>query len=164
MLLQHITGAAPAAIMRNEADVPMVKIAPGISVQLLQVDFDHNIRVTRSLLDPGLKLRKHVHTGFVYAWTLSGSWKYLEYPEVNVANSYLYEPAGSAHTLAVSPDSKEAADVIFIVHGSNIEYDEEGKFHCVTDAEAIARAYLLACRELGLPRPKVIGLPDGWEA
>lgn len=164
MQMQHITGAAPAAIMRNEADVPMVKIGPGISVQLLQVDFDHNIRVTRALLEPGVKLRKHAHTGFVHAWTLSGSWKYMEYPEVNVANSYLYEPAGSAHTLLVPPESKVAADVIFIVHGSNIEYDEDGNFHCVTDAAAIAGAYLQACRELGLPRPNVIGLPDGWEA
>ena len=164
MQMQHITGAAPAAIMRNEADVPMVKIGPGISVQLLQVDFNHNIRVTRSLLEPGLRLRKHLHTGFVYAWTLAGSWKYLEYPEVNVANSYLYEPAGSAHTLLVLPESKEPADVIFIVNGSNIEYDEDGKYAGVTDAEAIARAYLRSCRELGLPRPDVIGLPDGWEA
>ena len=162
--MMRLPGAEiPAAILRGERDLPMVKIGPGLSVQLQQVDFDHNIRVTRALLDPGVRLRKHIHTGHVFAWTLAGTWKYIEYPESSVANSYLYEPAGSAHTLLVPEDSTEPADVIFIVHGSNLELDDRDNIVGVTDAAAIARAYLLACRELGLPRPPVIGLPEDWE-
>ncbi len=164
MLMQLPAGAIPAAILRKEADLPMVKIGDGVAIQLLQVDFDHNIRVTRALLDPGLKLRTHIHTGHVFAWTLAGTWKYLEYPESSEANSYLYEPAGSAHTLVVPDDSTQPADVIFIVHGSNLELGSEGALEGATDAAQIARAYLRSCKEMGLPRPDVIGLPEGWEA
>jgi len=163
MLISPSRIGIPAAILRNERDLPMVKIAPGISIQLQQVDFDHNIRVTRALLDPGVRLRTHIHTGHVFAWTLRGTWKYIEYPQSSEANGYLYEPAGSTHTLVVPEDSKEPADVVFIVHGTNVELGPDGQVEGLTDAAAIARAYLAACKELGLPRPQVIGLPDDWQ-
>jgi 2,4'-dihydroxyacetophenone dioxygenase len=163
MITRDTHAGIPAAILRQESDLPMVRIGPGVAIQLLQVDFDHNIRVTRARLDPGLRLRTHVHTGHVYAWTVSGTWHYLEYPESSRANAYLYEPAGSRHTLHVPEDSPEPADVIFIVHGSNVELGATGEFEGATSAMDIARAYLQACRELGLPRPDVIGLPPGWE-
>ena len=86
--------------MRGADDVPMVRIGPGVSIQYLQVDLQRDIRVTRAQLEPGLKLRRHTHTGHVFAWTLGGSWLYTEYPQdVNVAGCYLYEEAGSSHTL-----------------------------------------------------------------
>ena len=163
VLIQHPAGEIPAAILRKEADLPMVKIGEGVAIQLLQVDLDHNIRITRALLSPGLRLRTHLHTGHVYAWTLSGTWKYIEYPESSQANSYLYEPAGSSHTLLVPPESKVPADVIFIVHGTNIELDAQSKMEGATDAATIARAYLKGCKDQGLPRPDIIGLPKNWE-
>ena len=163
MLMQHPAGEIPAAILRKEADLPMVKIGEGVRVQVLQIDLDHNIRITRALLDPGLRLRTHIHTGHVFAWTLAGTWKYIEYPEASEANSYLYEPAGSTHTLVVPEDSPVPADVIFIVHGTNIELGATGEFEGATDAAAIARAYLRGCKERGLPRPDIIGLPKDWE-
>ena len=134
MLSPSPVAEIPAAILRKTGDLPMVKIGPGVSIQLLQVDFDHNIR------------------------------KYLEYPESSESNSYLYEPACSAHTLHVPKDSPVPADVIFIVHGSNIELGAGGEYEGATDAMAIARAYLNGCKEQGLPRPRVIGLPLDWEA
>jgi hypothetical protein len=63
----------------------------------------------------------------------------------------------------VPPESKEPADVIFIVHGSNIELGATGVFEGATDAATIARVYLRSCKELGLPRPDIIGLPKNWE-
>lgn len=156
------SGLVPAAILRQASDLPLVEIGPGVALQLLQVDFDHNIRVTRARLAPGVRLRTHIHTGHVFAWTVSGSWHYLEYPQSSQANSYLYEPAGSRHTLHVPDDSAEPADVIFIVHGSNIELGPSGEIEGATSAMDIARAYLEACRAQGLPRPDVIGLPPDW--
>ncbi|MGR8949140.1 MAG: 2,4'-dihydroxyacetophenone dioxygenase family protein [Gammaproteobacteria bacterium] len=163
MLMNHGSAVIPAAILRQESDLPMVEISPGVAIQLLQVDFDHNTRVTRAQLAPGLKLRTHIHTGHVFAWTLAGTWHYLEYPENSEANSYLYEPAGSIHTLYVPEDSTQPADVIFIVHGSNIELGATGEVEGATSAMDIARAYLRACQEKGIPRPDVIGLPPDWE-
>ena len=163
MLPNHHSAAIPAAILRQESDLPMVEIAPGVAIQLLQVDFDHNIRVLRAQLAPGLRLCTHIHTGHVFAWTISGRWHYLEYPESSEANSDLYEPAGSIHTLHVPEDSTEPADVIFIVHGSNIELGATTEIEGATSAMDIARAYLQACQEQGISRPNVIGLPHDWE-
>ena len=162
-MLQHAAGSIPAAILRQEQDLPFVPFAPGVSIALLQVDFDHNIRITRARLEPGVRFRQHLHTGHVFAWTVSGTWKYLEYERSSTANSYLYEPAGSCHTLVVPADSKEVADVIFIVHGSNVELGVNGEYEGVTDAAQIARAYLRGVKDAGLPRPDVIGLPPDWE-
>jgi hypothetical protein len=53
--------------------------------------------------------------------------------------------------------------VIFIVHGSNIELGPNSEIEGATDAAQIARAYLRGIKELGLPRPNVIGLPADWE-
>ena len=57
----------------------------------------------------------------------------------------------------------ELTDVIFIVHGSNIELGPQDEFEGFTDAAQIARAYLRGVNELGLPRPDVIGMPADWE-
>ena len=149
----------PRALLRDVGDLPMVRLGPGVSLQLLQVDLDHNIRVTRVLFEPGLALGKHKHTGHVHAWTLSGSWKYTEYPEVNVAGSYLFEPAGAAHTLVVPANNAETTEVLFVVHGSNLELDADDSIRSVTDARGLCELYLRTCKELGLPRPDVIGLP-----
>jgi len=137
----------------------MVRIAPLICLQLLQVDLEHNMRVTRVLFEPGLAMGMHRHTGCAHAWTLSGSWKYIEYPEVNIAGSYLFEPAGSAHTLIVPKENTSVTEVLFIVHGSNLELAEDGTIALVVDAHSISELYLRSCKALGLARPNVIGLP-----
>lgn len=46
-------------------------------------------------------------------------------------------PAGSQQTLVVPQDSKKPADVVFIVHGSNLGLG--GAFEAATHAAAIAR-------------------------
>ena len=66
--------------------------------------------------------------------TFSGSWRYLEYPEVNTAGSYLYEPAGSIHTLHVPPTNRETTDVWFAIRGANLNLDEQGNVESVWDA------------------------------
>lgn len=154
------TEEAPRALLRDVKDLPMVKVAPGASLQLLQVDLEHNIRVSRALFEPGFRVGAHRHTGYVHAWTLSGLWKYIEYPEVNIAGSYLFEPSGSTHTLVVPAENTEVTEVLFVVHGSNLELaDDMTTIRAVSDAHSICDLYLKTCSELGLPRPKVIGLP-----
>lgn len=69
----------------------------------------------RARFQPGLTIQRHKHTGEVFAFTLKGSWKYFEYPEVNTAGSYLYEPAGSIHTLHVPATNTEVTDVWFAI-------------------------------------------------
>ncbi len=147
----------PTAIHRGETDLPFVDIGDGSDMQLLQVDIEAGLWVVRTRFQPGYEVQTHKHTGPVFAFTLSGSWKYREYPEVNTAGSYLYEPAGSVHTLTVPTENTEVTDVFFAIYGANLNLDEEGNVTSVWDAAFIRDGYFLLCEAAGLERPDVIG-------
>ena len=113
--------------------------------------------INRNRFQPGTTIPRHKHTGEVFAVTFSGSWKYLEYPEVNTAGSYLFEPAGSIHTLTVPETNTEITDVWFAIRGANLNLDDDGNVVSVVDAQVVRDVYLAMCEERGLPRPNVIG-------
>jgi 2,4'-dihydroxyacetophenone dioxygenase len=150
--------AIPTAILRGESDLPFVSLGDGSTLQLLQVDVDQGLWVIRTRFTPGMTVDTHKHTGSVLAFTLSGSWKYLEYPnDVNRAGSYLFEPAGSVHTLHVPADNEEITDVFFAIHGANLNLDAEGNVTTVIDAGGIRDFYFAMCEADGHGRPPVIG-------
>ena len=99
----------------------------------------------------------HKHTGEVFAFTIAGSWKYLEYPEVNRAGSYLYEPAGSVHTLHVPEDNEELTDVWFAIYGANLNLAPTTTSRSVIDAGFIRDVYVALCDAQGFAPPNVIG-------
>ena len=148
----------PAALHRGERELPFVTFMEGLDIQLLQASVENGLWVVRTRFSPGVTLPRHRHTGEVFAVTFSGSWRYLEYPEVNTAGSYLYEPAGSIHTLHVPPTNKEITDVWFAVRGANLNLDEQGNVASVWDAGYLIDVYLDLCRTAGHPRPVVIGV------
>src|SRR4051795_3008177 len=147
----------PKALHRGQSDLPFVALGDGTHLQLLQVDVEGGLWVIRTKFEPGVTVPTHKHTGEVFAFTLTGSWKYLEYPEVNTAGSYLYEPAGSVHTLHFPDTNAETTDVWFVLHGANLNLDAEGNVESVLDASAALEVYRAACRDSGLPEPEVIG-------
>lgn len=149
--------AIPKALHRGESELPFVDIGDGSLLQLLQVDIEQGLWVVRTRFNPGYVVQTHKHTGAVYAFTISGRWHYKEYPEVNTAGSYLYEPAGSVHTLTVPADNTEVTDVWFAIQGANLNLDEDGNVVSVFDAQYILDGYLLLCEAAGLGRPDVIG-------
>jgi 2,4'-dihydroxyacetophenone dioxygenase len=148
----------PIALHRGENDLPWVSLGDGSELQLLQCDVEAGLWVIRTRFNPGYLVQTHKHTGEVFAFTISGSWKYLEYPEVNTAGSYLFEPAGSVHTLTVPEDNEGVTDVWFAIRGANLNLDAEGNVTSVIDAGTIRDFYLASCEAQGLPRPPVIGL------
>jgi hypothetical protein len=93
----------------------------------------------------------------VHAVTFSGRWKYKEYPEVNTGGSYLFEPAGSIHTLTVPADVEGLTDVWFAVQGANLDLDADGNVTSVVDATTVRDGYFALCEAYGLGRPDVIG-------
>jgi 2,4'-dihydroxyacetophenone dioxygenase len=150
--------AIPTAMLRGEDELPFVDLGDGSTMQLLQVDIDLGLWVVRTKFQPGMTVPTHKHTGTVYAFTLSGSWKYLEYPDdVNVAGSYLFEPAGSVHTLHVPEANTEITDVFFAIHGANLNLDASGNVETVIDAGGILEIYVAMCEAAGHERPRVIG-------
>ncbi len=147
----------PQALHRGEEELPFVNLGDGTHLQLLQVNIELGLWVIRSKFEPGTTVPTHKHTGEVFAFTRSGSWKYLEYPEVNVAGSYLYEPAGSVHTLTVPEENTELTDVWFAIYGANLNLDADGNVEMVIDAGLVRDTYFAMCEAEGLGRPPVIG-------
>jgi quercetin dioxygenase-like cupin family protein len=147
---------ARRAIHRGESDLPFVPFAEGVNVQLLQVDLDQGLWIVRTRFQPGVTIQTHRHTGCVFAVTLAGSWKYVEYADVNTAGSYLFEPAGSVHTLTVPADQDGETDVWFAIYGANLNLGADGNVETVLDAETVYGLYLAGCRAQGIPSPAVI--------
>lgn len=148
----------PRALHRGQSDLPFVTVDEGVELQVLQVDLDNNLWIIRNRFQPGVKVQRHRHTGPVFAFTNAGSWKYEEYPEVNTAGSYLFEPAGSVHTLTVPETNTEVTDVWFSMNGANLNLDVNGNVEMVIDAQITVDFYVAMCEAGGHGRPAVIGL------
>ena len=147
----------PKAMHRGENENPFVALGDGTHLSLLQVDVEAGLWVIRTKFEPGVTVPTHKHTGEVFAFTISGSWKYLEYPEVNVAGSYLYEPAGSVHTLTVPEENDGLTDVWFAIYGANLNLGADGSVESVVDAFLVRDSYFALCEANGHGRPNVIG-------
>jgi len=146
----------PKALHRGESELPFVALGDGTHLQLLQVDVEAGLWVIRTKFEAGVVVPTHKHTGEVFAFTLTGSWKYAEYPEVNLPGSYLYEPAGSVHTLTVPAENDGMTDVWFAIYGANLNLDADGNVESVFDGPGTLEAYYLLAEAEGFPRPKVL--------
>jgi 2,4'-dihydroxyacetophenone dioxygenase len=151
-------GVVPTAVHRGQDQLPFVTFPDSVRMQLLQVDLANGVWIVRSLFPPGVTVQTHKHTGNVYAFTQSGRWHYLESPEaVNTAGSYLFEPAGSVHTLHVPPDNVGDTDVWFVINGANLNLDTEGNVEAVIDAASVLAGYRKLCAsEHGVSDPPVV--------
>jgi 2,4'-dihydroxyacetophenone dioxygenase len=101
---------------------------------------------------PGAQLGVHYHVGTVRGYTLRGHWRYLEHDWVAKPGTFIYEPAGEAHTLVVTDDSPEPALIMFMVEGGLIYLDNpvDGEFAAYEDgfsALELCRSYY---RDAGL--------------
>ena len=147
----------PVSFHRGETALPFVPYQEGVTFQLLQVDLNNSLWVIRVRFEPGVTIQRHRHTGDVLAFTTAGAWQYLEYPDVNVTGSYLYEPSGSIHTLNVPDTNTEITDVWFAIRGANLDLADEDNVISVLDAATILAIYRAQCAEMGCETPDVIG-------
>ena len=139
------------------SDLPWAEAGDGSAIQLLHVDLNQGIWISNTRLPPNYKVVKHFHTGQVYGVTHQGRWCYAESPEeVNSPGSYLFEPAGSIHTLTTPADQEGDTIVWFAVHGANMNLDDDGNIVSVIDARAALEIYCGYCDALGLDRSKLI--------
>lgn len=134
----------PLALTVNTHDVPWARdvLAPGLSIQLLVADIEGGFLVANTRFAPGTVLPTHLHTGAVHGHTTKGSWYYREYGEesLNLPGTYIYEPAGSTHTLVSS--TTEETEALFIIHGAFLNYDEDGNFVGHFDAAVTRQVYV----------------------
>ena len=143
----------PEAVHIGRDDLPYVDIGDGSQLRVLQVKPKEGLWIVENIFQAGYEVDMHKHTGPVWGYTRSGAWKYKEYDYVNRAGSFLYEPAGSVHTLQCIEDDTQ---VWFQMYGSNINLDAEGNITSVVDGALTLEFYLGMCAELGLPKPNVL--------
>ena len=128
---------------------------PGVRLKLLMADVEGARFAVRIRFAPGILLPPHQHTGEVHAYTLAGSWYYLEHAEnpPSRAGSYLFEPPGSTHTLKVADDAGEETDVVFVVYGAMIHFGPDREILAVGDAASHLKDWPEALRAQGKPVP-----------
>jgi quercetin dioxygenase-like cupin family protein len=153
--------SVPVALNVVDDDIPYAESwlgVEGIDLKVLVANVEGGCFVVRVRFAPGIHLPKHLHTGAVHAYTFSGEWTYLEYPDSapNRAGSYLYEPPGSVHTLKVADHVTEPTEALFVVGGAMVLYDESGAVLDVIDAATHKRDYFALLRQQGKPLPRVI--------
>lgn len=131
---------------------------PRIKLKLLMADIEGGRFAVRMAFEPGVLVAPHKHTGEVHAFTMSGEWAYLEYPDSppNTAGSYLFEPPGSTHTLKVADHAREPTDVLFVIYGAMLHLGDSGEVVGVTDAESVLREYPQLLREQGKALPAAV--------
>lgn len=144
---------APEAVHIGADDLPFVEIGGGNKLKVLQVDERQGLWIVENIFMSGFAVQTHKHTGPVYGYTTSGAWKYKEYDYVNRAGSFLFEPAGSVHTLTCIEDETR---VWFQMYGANLNLDDDGNIASVADGAGTLAAYYALCEAQGLPRPNVV--------
>ena len=143
----------PEAIHLGADELPFVEIGNGNKLKVIMVDEGQGLWVVENVFQKGFDVQTHKHTGPVYGYTVSGAWKYKEYDYVNRAGSFLFEPAGSVHTLECIEDDTQ---VWFQMYGSNLNLDDDGNIASVSDGAGTLAAYYALCEAQGLPRPNVV--------
>lgn len=131
-------------------------LGEGITFQLLLVNLGKSMWVVRMRLRAGAAMPTHRHTGEVLAFTLKGRWRYREHHEVYEEGSFVFEPAGSTHTLEALPSVADETEIVFVNHGCNRTLDASGQELGVVDAQAMLELYTKACCEAGGSVPSVL--------
>jgi 2,4'-dihydroxyacetophenone dioxygenase len=144
---------APTAVHRGADELPFAEFGGGNKLKVLQVKEREGLWIIENIFQSGFAAQIHRHTGPVWGYTKSGAWKYKESDFVNRAGSFLYEPAGSVHTLQVVEDDTQ---VLFHMYGANLNLDEQGNVESVTDGASALAGYLAMCEAQGLGRPNVL--------
>ena len=148
-----VTESIPTAVHIGADDLPWVDIGDGSKLKVLQVKATEGLWIVQNIFQAGYTVPTHRHTGPVWGYTISGAWRYKEYEYVNRAGSFLYEPAGSVHTLECVEDD---TNVWFQMYGANLNLDAEGNIESVFDGPGTLAAYYALCEAAGLPRPNVL--------
>jgi 2,4'-dihydroxyacetophenone dioxygenase len=147
------TDALPVALHVGADDLPFVDLGGGNLLKVIRVDAAEGLWIVENVFQAGFEVATHRHTGPVFGYTTAGAWKYREYDDVNRAGSFLYEPAGSIHTLTVLEDDTRAW---FHMYGANLNLLEDGTVESITDGSTTLAAYYALCELQGFGRPKVL--------
>src|SRR5215470_5570595 len=81
----------------GEDESPYVPYVENVFIRHLAFDVRNNMYANILWVKKGGMLGRHRHRGRIFACTLEGSWRYLEYDWVARAGSYVQESPGAIH-------------------------------------------------------------------
>jgi 2,4'-dihydroxyacetophenone dioxygenase len=131
-------GRPDCHIGAGEDESPYVPFAENVYIRHLAFDVRSNSFANILWVKTGGMLGRHRHRGPVWACTLEGSWRYLEYDWVAQPGSYVHESPGVIHTLV----SDHGMKTFF--------YDDKDNLTETLDVFWFMHHYLSYCREHGL--------------
>src|SRR3712207_97133 len=77
--MSTLEAVPPPAIHLGADDIPFVEIGGGNLMKVLHVSESQGYWVVENVFQTGFAVPPHRHTGPVWAFTVSGAWKYAEY-------------------------------------------------------------------------------------
>ncbi len=139
-------GRPDVHIGASEEESPYVPFVENVFIRHLAFDVRHNSFANILWVKTGGILGRHRHRGPVFACTLEGSWRYMEYDWVAQPGSYVQESPGVIHTLV----SDHGMKTFFWLNGSLEFYDDKDTLLDTLDVFWMMDHYLSYCREHGL--------------
>lgn len=109
----------------DEPEAVWIPYEPGTENRFLLFDLSSNSFAVLLRCAPGSGIDRHFHTGQVAGLCLQGSWKYKESDWIAKPGTFIFEPAGDAHTLEVL--GQEPMVSFFYVKGPHITLDADGR-------------------------------------
>ncbi len=154
--MQGAENAAPMVAFARDEALPWVDAGEGVELKVIRVVDHAAIWVVRNRFAPGVQIPRHKHTGEIHAFTTRGCWHYAEYGIDYPAGTYVYEPAGSVHTLTVNRDNDGPTEALFVMQGVNLNLGPNGEIERVDDGPTALAFYLAMCEAMGVPNPPVL--------
>jgi 2,4'-dihydroxyacetophenone dioxygenase len=133
----------------SEEESPWVPFKENVFIRHLAFDVRNNLYANILWVKKDGMLGRHRHRGRIFACTLEGSWRYLEYDWVARPGSYVQESPGAIHTLV--SDDPNGMKTIFVLNGSIEFFDEKDGLLETLDVFWFIDHYVSYCREHGLP-------------
>ncbi len=131
-----------------DASIPWVPLSAGVVYKPLRFDFTTGTWVNVLRIDPGAGLSRHRHNGGpVLAYTLAGSWRYLERTWVAEPGTFVYEPPGDIHTLVSGPDGMTT---LFVTDGVLQYFDDNDVLTREDNVFTRYKGYIDYCASNGL--------------
>ncbi len=133
----------------GEDESPWVPFKENVYIRHLSFDVRNNLYANILWVKKGGMLGRHRHRGRIYACTLEGSWRYLEYDWVARPGSYVQESPGAVHTLV--SDDPNGMKTIFVLNGSLDFVDDNDNLLETLDVFWFIDHYTSYCKQSGIP-------------
>lgn len=129
-------------------DIPWIPQTDRVMFKPFRFDLARGSWINLLKVQPGGVVNRHRHSGGqVLAFTISGTWRYLERDWVAKPGTFVYEPPGDIHTLVV--DGEEEMITLFMLEGTVQYLDDDDNIIYQDDVFTKLKRYEEYCKSHG---------------